>query len=80
MHPHTESPVTASAQSALQVQAPAIPANNVSYNGVNFKRFRKVQAQLHEGPYIPFANKGYAENGIDNEAFLRWVFLMSLQV
>ena len=65
--------------SALQVQASAVPANSVSHDGVNFKRFRKVQAQLHGAPMIPFANKGYAEHSIDNEAFLMWVFVVSLQ-
>lgn len=39
-------------------------------SGTNFKKFRKVQAEK-PAPFVPYANRGYAENNIDTEAFLK---------
>ena len=59
----------------MQVQPSEWPISSASPSAVNFKKFRKVQPQIHEAAGIPFANKGYAENGTDNEAFLKWVLV-----
>ncbi|KAL3156661.1 hypothetical protein ABBQ38_000943 [Trebouxia sp. C0009 RCD-2024] len=58
----------------VRVQSPVSPRGD-GQTGLtttpNFKRFRKLQPRLAAHGTVPFSTKGYVENNIDSEAFLK---------
>ena len=70
---HTVQPYDVPVMVQMQVQRPAPAFVDDQTTTPNFKRFRKLQPSLAAHNTVPFSTKGYAENNIDSEAFLKWV-------
>jgi len=55
----------------VQPQVSSVARSDRYADVPNFKNFRKVQPQQEDGPYVPYADRNYAENSIDSTAFLK---------